>query len=59
MGIITERLQFTPTNFQAFAADLEKITGTSAYKRSFIHSSPGVMSAELAVEFSSLGRLRR
>ena len=56
MGIITERLQFTPTNFQAFVADLEKITGTSAYKRSFIHSSPGVMSAELAVEFSSLGR---
>ena len=35
-------------------ADLERITKSSAYKRQFIDFSPRVMSAELAVVFSSL-----
>ena len=40
-------------------ADLEKITRSSAYKRPFIDFSLRVMSAELAVEFSRLGRSLR
>jgi len=57
---ITERFQFTQNILQAFCwSRKHQYCRSSGYKRQFIDFSPRVMSSELAVEFSSLGRSLR